>query len=228
MFSRRLKGFTGRRKLGGMPAEPSAPTAPADTASVDTAVEPVDEATVPVVSGPPVFPPPAPAPVSPPVPPAPVAPAPVGPPPVMMAPVPAQSAPPPMPAPTAPLPPVPAAPPPPPAPAEPPKPEKWAGRAQLAGATAPGQKKAAGPTAPTAMMNRYADAAETRIAMSAQPGAVAVRPRRRGRFRRFLGVLFALILLVAVPVVSAYVSYKLASGENPFEWPPSMDLSRVF
>jgi hypothetical protein len=31
-----------------------------------------------------------------------------------------------------------------------------------------------------------------------------------------------------VPVVSAYVSYKLASGENPFEWPPSMDLSRVF
>jgi hypothetical protein len=106
--------------------------------------------------------------------------------------------------------------------------QKWAGRAQLAGAAAPGQKKAAAPTAPTAMMSRYTDAAETRVAMSAQPGMVAVRPRRRGKFRRFLGALFALLLLVAVPVVSAYVSYKLASGENPFEWPPSMDLSRVF
>jgi hypothetical protein len=222
-----------------MPAEPSAPRSSTDTASADTAVEPVDEATVPVVSGPPVFPP-APAPVfppappvappvaAPPVPPAPVVPPTVVAPPVMMAPIPAQSAPPPMPAPTAPLPPVPSAPPPPPAPTEPPKPEKWAGRAQIAGAAAPGQKKAAGPTAPTAMMSRYSDAAETRVAMSNHPGAVAVRPRRRGRFRRFLGAVFALILLVAVPVVSAYVSYKLASGENPFEWPPSMDLSRVF
>jgi hypothetical protein len=36
------------------------------------------------------------------------------------------------------------------------------------------------------------------------------------------------LLLIAVPVVSAYVSYKLASGENPFVWPPSMDLSHVF
>jgi hypothetical protein len=53
-------------------------------------------------------------------------------------------------------------------------------------------------------------------------------PRRRGRVRRFFGALFALLLLLAVPVVSAYVAYKLASGENPFEWPPSMDLSRVF
>jgi hypothetical protein len=35
-------------------------------------------------------------------------------------------------------------------------------------------------------------------------------------------------LLLAVPVVSAYVAYKLTLGENPFEWPPSMDLSRVF
>jgi hypothetical protein len=41
-------------------------------------------------------------------------------------------------------------------------------------------------------------------------------------------VVFALILLLAVPVVSAYVAYKLSAGENPFEWPPSMDLSRVF
>jgi hypothetical protein len=52
--------------------------------------------------------------------------------------------------------------------------------------------------------------------------------RRRGRCRRFLGALLALLLVLAVPVVSAYVSYKLASGENPFDWPPSMDLSRVF
>jgi hypothetical protein len=51
--------------------------------------------------------------------------------------------------------------------------------------------------------------------------------RRRGRVRRFLGALFALLLTLSVPVVSAYVSYKLASGENPFEWPPSMDLSNI-
>jgi hypothetical protein len=38
----------------------------------------------------------------------------------------------------------------------------------------------------------------------------------------------ALLLLLAVPVVSAYVAYKLASGENPFDWPPTVDLSHVF
>jgi hypothetical protein len=37
-----------------------------------------------------------------------------------------------------------------------------------------------------------------------------------------------LAVILSVPVVSAYVAYKLASGENPFEWPPSMDLSHVF
>jgi hypothetical protein len=62
------------------------------------------------------------------------------------------------------------------------------------------------------------------------PQAAYGRParRRKGRIRRFFGALFALILLLAVPVVSAYVAYKLSSGENPFEWPPSMDLSRIF
>jgi len=52
--------------------------------------------------------------------------------------------------------------------------------------------------------------------------------RRPGRARRFFGALFAMLLCLAVPVVSAYVSYKLASGENPFEWPPNMDLSNIF
>jgi hypothetical protein len=58
----------------------------------------------------------------------------------------------------------------------------------------------------------------------------AQRPLRRKRsaVRRFLGALIALLLLLAVPVVSAYVAYKLASGENPFDWPPTVDLSRVF
>ena len=52
--------------------------------------------------------------------------------------------------------------------------------------------------------------------------------RRAGRARRFFGALFAMLLCLAVPVASAYVSYKLTSGENPFEWPPSMDLSNIF
>jgi hypothetical protein len=52
--------------------------------------------------------------------------------------------------------------------------------------------------------------------------------RRRSGASRFFTALFALLLLVAVPVVSAYVAYKLASGENPFDWPPTMDLSKVF
>jgi hypothetical protein len=106
------------------------------------------------------------------------------------------------------------------------KPEKWAGRAVIAGAAAPGQKKAAAPTAPTAMMARYPDAA-TQMAPRMAQAPFPVR-RRRGVFRRFFGALFALVLLLAVPVVSAYVAYKLSSGENPFEWPPSMDLSRIF
>lgn len=58
-------------------------------------------------------------------------------------------------------------------------------------------------------------------------GAAVARVRRSGASRFFIALL-ALVLILAVPVVSAYVSYKLASGENPFEWPPTMDLSKVF
>jgi hypothetical protein len=61
----------------------------------------------------------------------------------------------------------------------------------------------------------------------AETGYVPVARRRSGA-RRFFVALLALLLLIAVPVVSAYVSFKLASGENPFVWPPSMDLSHVF
>jgi hypothetical protein len=86
------------------------------------------------------------------------------------------------------------------------------------------------------MMGRYPDpVSATRVAPTMQPAVVVpahlpaqVPVRRKGRFRRFLGALFALVLLMAVPVITAYVAYKLSSGENPFEWPPSMDLSRVF
>ncbi len=70
------------------------------------------------------------------------------------------------------------------------------------------------------------------MAQYVTPYGVAYSPyatvRRRGGARRFFGALFALMLCLAVPVVSAYVSYKLASGENPFEWPPRMDLSHIF
>jgi hypothetical protein len=40
--------------------------------------------------------------------------------------------------------------------------------------------------------------------------------------------LLALVLIVVVPIVSAYVSYKLAAGENPFEWPPTVDYQKIF
>jgi hypothetical protein len=56
---------------------------------------------------------------------------------------------------------------------------------------------------------------------------VGPAPGRSGA-RRFLAALLSVLLILAVPVVSAYVSYKLASGENPFVWPPTMDLSHVF
>jgi len=111
------------------------------------------------------------------------------------------------------------------------EPQKWAGRVIVPGAVGPGQqKKAAAPLAATQRMMAYSQPASTRIVpRSAVPPPVPVRRRRRrGRFRRFLGAVFALILLLAVPVVSAYVSYKLSLGESPFSWPPTMDLSRVF
>jgi hypothetical protein len=93
------------------------------------------------------------------------------------------------------------------------------------GAAAPGQKKTAAPTAATQTMDRYAD-----TAVGARTRAPAYRPprRRRSAGRRFFTAVFALLLLVAVPVVSAYVSYKLASGENPFEWPPTVDYDKFF
>ena len=77
---------------------------------------------------------------------------------------------------------------------------------------------------------------QTQVAQYGNPYGTSVQPvyvpypalRRPGGARRFFGALFAMLLILAVPVVSAYVSYKLASGENPFEWPPRMDLSRIF
>jgi hypothetical protein len=117
-------------------------------------------------------------------------------------------------------------------PVEPPK-EKWEGRVKVAGAAGLGQKKAAAPVAQTQKIARYADASPTAIAPRARPAASPGpqqqskrQSRRRGR--RFFGALLALILILAVPVVSAYVAYKLTTGENPFQWPPTMDLSRVF
>jgi hypothetical protein len=73
-------------------------------------------------------------------------------------------------------------------------------------------------------------AVAARPARPRPPAPAGRRParRRRGRLRRFLGAVVALLLLLAVPVVSAYVAYKLASGENPFDWPPQVDLSQVF
>jgi len=107
----------------------------------------------------------------------------------------------------------------------PPAPEKWAGRVAVPGASGPGQKKPAAPTAPTQLMARQAAPGRARDV----PVARGSDRRRRGSgARRFLGALLALLLLVAVPVVSAYVAYKLASGESPFEWPPTVDYSNVF
>jgi hypothetical protein len=120
---------------------------------------------------------------------------------------------------------------------EPAKPEKWAGRAAVPGAVAPGQKKPAAPTAPTQKMARFSEPTPTVVAPRAtskatpRPGAPlrqAAPRRRRSGLRRFLGAVVALLLLIAVPVASAYVAYKLASDENPFNWPPTVDLSRVF
>jgi len=115
----------------------------------------------------------------------------------------------------------------------PPEPEKWAARVIVPGATAPGQKKKAAPTTPTHLMARQDTAIQPRQARPAKapspaPARPAVRRRRRSGFRRFVTALIALALVIAVPVVSAYVSYKLASGENPFEWPPTVDYDAFF
>ncbi len=95
------------------------------------------------------------------------------------------------------------------------------------GASGPGQKKAAPPT-PTAKLARYEETRQYAPVRTAPGRPVARRPKRPSFVRRFLTVLVSLLLILAVPVVSAYVAYKLASGENPFQWPPTVDLSRVF
>jgi hypothetical protein len=118
---------------------------------------------------------------------------------------------------------------------------KVSGRVIVPGAVAPGQKtKPPAPTAPTRTIDRVDDtvpAARTRPAPAPGPRPAPrparpapARPRRPGkrRLRRALTALFALVLLAAVPVVSAYVAYKLASGENPFQWPPTIDYDQVF
>lgn len=120
--------------------------------------------------------------------------------------------------------------------AEPAKPEVWAARVAIPGAVGPGQKKkAAPPVAPTQTMARYepnptvvSPRPAVRNVPASPPPHVGLPRRRRSAFKRFLLALVAVLLLLAVPVVSAYVAYKLASGENPFDWPPSVDLSHVF
>jgi hypothetical protein len=120
-------------------------------------------------------------------------------------------------------------------PAQPPAPPKVSGRVIVPGAAAPGQKKKAPPTTPTHLMARQDTAVEARPAGLRAPGpatrapAPYRRPRpRRSLFRRFVTAIISLVLILAVPVVSAYVSYKLASGENPFEWPPTVDYDSFF
>jgi hypothetical protein len=121
------------------------------------------------------------------------------------------------------------------APAEPPPPPKVAGRVIVPGASAPGQKKKAAPTTPTHLMARQDTAVEARPVGLRAPAPATRAPapyrpprRRRSLLRRFVTAVISLVLILAVPVVSAYVSYKLASGENPFEWPPTVDYDSFF
>lgn len=126
-------------------------------------------------------------------------------------------------------PPAPATPPTAPAKAPPrPVPERWAGRVAVPGAAGPGQKRPPAPTTPTAKLARYTEVPQPRPAVRYHPVVMAAPRRRRSGARRFFTAVFALVLLVAVPIVSAYVAYKLTSGENPFEWPPTVDLDKVF
>jgi hypothetical protein len=123
------------------------------------------------------------------------------------------------------------------APASTPAPDKVSARVIIPGASAPGQRKTPGPVAQTAKLYEPTRAFEPVRAPAAAPRPVATQAtlprgvpaarRRRRRGRRFLTAVLAVVLVLAVPVVSAYVAYKLASGENPFQWPPSMDLSKV-
>jgi len=110
----------------------------------------------------------------------------------------------------------------------------------VAGAKPPGQTKPAAPTAPTQRMDRYPATEPKALAARApavpRPSTARSPHQRRGSQRlpgrsragRFVTALVALALLLAVPVVSAYVAYKLAIGDNPFEWPPTVDYDKIF
>jgi hypothetical protein len=76
-------------------------------------------------------------------------------------------------------------------------------------------------------MAPYAELGATTVAPRVAP-APRPGPRKRSATSRFFLAVFALVLLLAVPVVSAYVAYKLASGGNPFEWPPTVDYDQIF
>jgi hypothetical protein len=115
----------------------------------------------------------------------------------------------------------------PPAPVEAPPPPRISGRVIVPGARGPGQSKPAGPTAPTRAMARYRDPAGAPGRPPARPMPRRGAPGRRER-RRWVTALFAILLLIAVPVVSAYVAYKLTAGESPFEWPPTVDYDTIF
>jgi len=109
-------------------------------------------------------------------------------------------------------------------PVEPPAPPRVSGRVIVPGARGPGQsQKPAGPTAPTRAMARYRDP----DAGSARPVPRRRAPLPRER-RRWATALLAIVLLIAVPIVSAYVAYKLTAGESPFEWPPTVDYDTIF
>jgi hypothetical protein len=60
------------------------------------------------------------------------------------------------------------------------------------------------------------------------PGTVVRARVRRSRARRFVLAVVAVSLIIAVPVVSAYVAYKLTIGENPFSWPPTVEFRTIF
>jgi hypothetical protein len=117
-------------------------------------------------------------------------------------------------------------------PVEPPPPPRISGRVIVPGARGPGQPKPAGPTAPTQSMARYRDQtgrapAPGRPGTAARPAPGRGLPAPRER-RRWVTALLAIVLLIAVPVVSAYVAYKLTAGESPFEWPPTVDYDTIF
>jgi len=81
-------------------------------------------------------------------------------------------------------------------------------------------------------MARYRDPAGRapgRPGASARPAAGGrPLPVTRRERRRWPTALLAIVLLIAVPIVSAYVAYKLTAGESPFEWPPTVDYDTIF